>query len=199
MYDYKWAGLDPLTGDPQGYYQGQVSKNYYDLTGPNTLITDMKYIGPTLPTATASVGNTISWNNISLTVRITGKFGYWFQRSSINYSNLFTNRIGHPDYAMRWQQPGDEKATNVPFMIYPANLKRDNFYEHSEVLATKADHIRLQYITIAYELKKPNIQFYINANNLGVLWKANQFNIDPEYNNSLQPSRNIAVGFRATF
>ena len=58
LYDYKWAGLDPATGDPQGYYEGKVSKNYSGLTGPNTLITDMQYMGPTLPTAIASIGNT---------------------------------------------------------------------------------------------------------------------------------------------
>lgn len=199
LYAYKWAELDPSTGDPQGYYQGEISKNYTDLTGPNTLVTDMQYAGPTLPTIVASLGNTISWENISVTFRVTGKFGYWFQRASINYTDLFKNRIGNPDFSIRWQQSGDELVSDVPSMIYPANNKRDAFYSYSEVLSTKADHIRLQYVTLVYTLKKPTIQIYINAHNLGILWRANKYGIDPEYNNSLQPSRNIAIGFRTSF
>ncbi|RYE15592.1 MAG: TonB-dependent receptor, partial [Sphingobacteriales bacterium] len=31
VFSYRWAGLDPLTGDPQGYLQGAVSKSYTSL------------------------------------------------------------------------------------------------------------------------------------------------------------------------
>jgi TonB-linked SusC/RagA family outer membrane protein len=207
LYDYKWAGLDPLTGDPQGMYQGAVSKNYTQITGSGTLISDMQYIGPSLPTAVISLGNTFIWKNFSLNINISGKFGAWFQRSSVNYGNLFNNRDGHTDYALRWQQPGDELHTTVPSMIYPFNLRRDNFYTYSSVLATKGDFVRLQYITLAYDLRRKQgnklpfetMQFYMNANNLGLLWKANKFNIDPDYSNTIPPSMNLAIGVRAAF
>lgn len=199
LYVYKWAGLDPQSGDPRGYVKGAVSKDYFALAGPDVQVTDLTYIGPTLPTTVASLGNTFSYKNISLTFRITGKFGHYFQRSSIDYSALFTNRAGHSDYALRWQQPGDELRTNVPSIPYPANANRGVFYRYSEALATKAAFIRLQYITLNYALQKPAIQFYINANNLGLLWRANHFGIDPEYNNGLPPSINVALGLRAIF
>lgn len=207
LYDYKWAGLDPATGDPMGVYQGASSKNYTAITGSGTLIADMQYIGPSLPTAVISLGNTFIWKNFSFNVNITGKFGAWFQRSSVNYGNLFNNRDGHTDYSLRWQQPGDELHTTIPSMIYPFNLRRDNFYTYSSVLATRGDFIRLQYITLAYDLKRKqgnkspfeSMQFYMNANNLGLLWRANQFNIDPEYSNTIPPSMNLAIGVRAAF
>lgn len=199
LYDFKWAGLDPGTGDPRGYLNGNVSKDYDSLSGAGALVTDLKYIGPTLPTTVFSLGNTFSWQNLSLTLRITGKFGNYFQRPSINYSSLFTNRIGHADFSLRWQLPGDENHTQVPSMIYPLNPQREIFYAGSEVLATKADLIRLQYITLAYQFKKPALQFYININNLGLIWKANQYGIDPEYINSQPPTTNYAFGLKATF
>lgn len=199
LYDYKWAGLDPATGDPLGYLNGVVSKDYASITGSGTQVTDMAYIGPTLPTAVASLGNTFSWKRLSLAVRITGKFGNYFQRSSIDYSALFTNRSGNRDYALRWQKPGDELVTSVPSMVYPLNTQRNNFYRSAEVLATKADFVRLQYVTLSYDMPGGSIQFYVNAANLGLLWRANHYGIDPEYNTGLPPVKTIALGVRATF
>ena len=199
LYGFRWAGLDAATGDPQGYIKGVASTNYFMLTGPQTLITDLDYIGPTLPTLVASLGNTISWKNISLTLRLVGKFGNYFQRRSIDYGNLFDQYTGHPDYGSRWQKPGDEAVTNVPSLAYPNNTQRNSFYRSATILASKADFIRLQYVTVAYELKRPSLQAYINFNNLGILWRANRQGIDPEYQDNLPPSLNIAVGIRANF
>lgn len=33
MFGYRWAGLDPETGDPRGYLNGEVSKDYAKITG----------------------------------------------------------------------------------------------------------------------------------------------------------------------
>ncbi|WP_255153604.1 SusC/RagA family TonB-linked outer membrane protein [Ferruginibacter sp. HRS2-29] len=197
LYTYQWGGLDPLNGDPQGYLGGVLSKDYNELAGTGTKLEELHYSGPTLPTSTWSMGNTVSYKRLSVTVRITGKFGHYFQRPSINYSQLYKSRTGHADFANRWQNPGDELYTQVPSMRYPIDEARSYFYANSSILATKADHIRLQYITLQYQLNK--VQCYINANNLGLLWKANSFGIDPEYNNTYPAATNIAVGIKAIF
>jgi len=142
------------------------------------------------------MGNTISWKKLSLTIRVTGKFGNWFQRSSIDYAALVNMRSGHSDYALRWQQPGDEAHTTVPSFVYPVNTQRGNFYRNAAPLATKADLVRLQYITLSYDLVKPATRFFINANNLGLLWRANHYGIDPEYTGGLPPSMTLAIGAR---
>lgn len=208
LYAYRWAGLDPLTGDPQGYFNGQVSKDYSALTGSSTLVSDLVYIGPARPRVFGSMGNTVSWKNLSLTARLTYKFGYYIKYSSINYNLLYANRNGHPDYAKHWQKPGDEQFTNVPSIIYPAVSSRDNFYNNAEILTGKGDHLRLQYITLSYTLNKgrylgmilPALQFYVNVNNLGIIWRANNRGIDPDYSEtSLLPSKNYAIGLKADF
>ena len=92
-------------------------------------------------------------------------------------------------------------------MIYPNNLSRDSFYNGSEAVVEKADHIRLQYITFNYQFNDSQLKYlgikqleiFANVNNLGVLWTANRHKIDPEYSgfDSLLPSKTFSVGLRA--
>lgn len=206
-FAYKWAGLDPATGDPQGYIDGNVSKDYGAITGSGTKFADIKYIGSLLPTVYGSVGNTFSYKGFSLTARLLYKLGYYFRRPSINYYALANQSLGHSDYGLRWQKPGDELYTNVPSFAYPLNSARDAFYQYSEVLATKGDQVKLQYINISYDLNRQvvkrmpfgNVQLYIILNNLGIIWRANKYGIDPDYNNSVPAGKSIAFGTKISF
>jgi hypothetical protein len=46
-------------------------------------------------------------------------------------------------------------------------------------------------------MKNPNV--FLNASNLGVLWRANKLGLDPEYQNAntLLPSKSFSIGLRA--
>lgn len=204
VFSYQWAGLDPETGDPLGYFEGQVSKEYSSLTGNSVTVDDLKYSGPAMPTINSSLGNMVRWKNLYLTFRITSKFGYVFRRNSISYSALFNNREGHSDYEMRWQKKGDETITDVPSLIYPGNNNRDSFYKNSESLIEKGDHIRLQYVTLGYEMNTKNIPFKklvfnLNINNLGILWRSNRHQLDPDYfAGNLPASRTFTLGIKGT-
>jgi hypothetical protein len=115
------------------------------------------------------------------------------------------------DFSKRWQQPGDEAYTNVPSMIYPlSNSRRDDFYAGSEVNVLKGDNIRLQYIRLSWELSNNqnkrlpyrNLTLYANAENLGILWRANKEGLDPDYgrgNAAYPPPKRFAIGIKADF
>ncbi|MFW2477735.1 MAG: SusC/RagA family TonB-linked outer membrane protein [Sediminibacterium sp.] len=203
---YRWAGLDPSNGDPMGYLNGQVSKDWAAITGPSSTMEDIKFVGPRLPTIFGSIGNSISWKNISLSARISYRLHYYFLRPSIEYGNLINQLRGHADYANRWQKPGDERFTNVPSFTYPTNSARNNFYQYSEALVTKGDHIRFQYINVSYSLDRnsikrlplASIQFYFVINNPGMIWKANKYGIDPDFV-SIPPAKTYSFGLRANF
>jgi TonB-linked SusC/RagA family outer membrane protein len=209
VFSFKWAGLDPLTGDPRGYLNGKPSKNYTALQGDSATIKDLSFHGSAIPVFFGSLGNTFSYKNISLSVMVTYQLGYYFMRQSIDYGSLINQRIGHADFAQRWQTPGDELKTNVPSMQYPANYNREYFYNNSDVLATKGDHIRLQYINLSYTLERarnPKMPFsalrvFVVGNELGLLWKANKQGIDPRaiYDGQLPASKNFSIGFNANF
>ncbi|MFC3199877.1 SusC/RagA family TonB-linked outer membrane protein [Parapedobacter deserti] len=209
VYSYKWAGLDPTTGDPLGYdAAGRPTNNYNALTGPNVLVDSLNHHGSALPLLFGSMGNTFTWKNVSLTARIQYKMNYSFRRQSINYSVLFSSWDGHADFANRWMEPGDELTTEVPSMAYPAITNRDAFYRFSEVLVERGDYVRLQYVALSYtlgnrlaeELRLNSLSLQLNINNVGILWRANKKGIDPEYQSSgfsMPPSRTISLGLRA--
>ena len=124
------------------------------------------------------------------------------------YGPVFTaSSSGSPDYDKRWQHPGDEKFTTMPSMVFPANSNRDLFYQYSDVLVVKGDQVRLQDVQISYDLSKEThpglpvrlLRFYLYANNLGILWKANHVGVDPDYVNSVPNPRTLALGIKIDY
>ncbi|MDR2285830.1 MAG: SusC/RagA family TonB-linked outer membrane protein [Sphingobacterium sp.] len=210
VLSYKWAGLDPQTGAPRGYVNGQVSSVYTDITGLNTTINDLIYHGSAIPTLFGSVGNTFSWKGFSATVRIQYKLNYYFRKPTILYSSLYASWQGNSDYAERWMQPGDETKTNIPALTYPASTQSEAFYAFAEPFVLNGDHVRLQYVNFAYQLNRANFQklpvaslrvFFV-ANNLGLLWRANEADLDPDYSYSkrtVQPSTTFSFGIKTIF
>nr|WP_199080319.1 SusC/RagA family TonB-linked outer membrane protein [Pedobacter sp. ASV19] len=201
IFSNKTAGLDPQTGDPRGYLNGQISKDYYGILTSQT-INDLVYNGSATPSFFGSLRNTISFKNISLSANIAYRLGYYFRKNTVNFGAVAQGIGSHGDYSLRWQKPGDELSTIVPSMPATPNYLRQNFYTYSDVLVDKADHIRLQDINLAYTLPKnivsklncTGIQFYLYANNLGLIWKANHFNLDPDYQLSGPPPRTLSLG-----
>lgn len=210
VFAYRWAGLDPATGEPQGYLNGEISKNYTEIMASDKGIEDLQYFGSALPTKFGSVINSFRYRQLYLDVGITYKLGYWFRRSSVNYTNLITDFNGHSDFAKRWQKPGDESVTDIPSFQGTADYARDAFYNGSAALVEKGDHVRLQYITMGYQISKSNffglpfknLQMFCSVNNLGILWKANNAGLDPDYSwgtYSLKPVTTISFGLKTQF
>ncbi|HWV72496.1 MAG TPA: SusC/RagA family TonB-linked outer membrane protein [Pseudosphingobacterium sp.] len=206
VFTLPWAGLDPENGDPRGYLNGEVSKDYTAILN-NTTIDELVYHGPGKPTTFGGIRNTFSWKQWSASFNITYQFGHYFVKPSLSYNSLFNAWDGHGEFKDRWQKSGDEQFTNVPSMIYPNNNNRDTFYQLSAVQVQKADHIRLQDVTLSYtfngvrrgKLPFQLLELYAYANNIALLWKANKVNIDPAYGNSIPPGRTLAFGIRTNF
>jgi len=205
LYSYRWAGLDPATGDPQGFLNGAVSKNY---SGMSTQKLDsLAYSGPVLPTYQASLRNSFSWKHFSFSFLISFKGGYSFRKPALNYASLFSSWTGNSDYAKRWQQPGDEKNTSVPSLVYPSNAPRDAFYQYAQVMAEPGDHIRLEDVTLAYDLTRnewhslpfSSVRLYVYASQLGILWAANHDGIDPNYIGVPKDAKRISFGMNINF
>lgn len=205
LFSYRWGGLDHNTGDPLGYVNGKISKDYSAIMASSNPA-DMVYNGPARPTIFGALRNDFSYRALTLSVNFTYKAGYYFRRQGINYDALFNNWSGgHEEYARRWQHPGDELHTNVPSMVYPSNYNRDLFYANSAALAEKGDHIRLQDIRLSYSFKKlkrttiKEFELYGYANNLGILWRANRAGLDPDYILGYPMPRTFSFGCKTIF
>ncbi len=205
---YKWGGLD-AAGNPQGYLNGQLSTNYSaifsEALAKGLDNSSIYFVGSAIPTSFGSLINTFIWKQFELSVNISYKAGYYFGKPAINYSALVNNGTGNEEYSQRWQKPGDELLTNVPSFQYPVNTERDNFYSIAEINVLRGDHVRLRYINLSYNWQNKNkpqllqLQFYINAANLGILWKANKYGIDPDYPASIPDPKSFAAGIKASF
>lgn len=205
IFSFPYAGLDPQTGDPVGYLNGQESKDYSTIissTDPSALI----YNGPARPTVSGSLRNAFSYKGFTLSAGIGYRLGYYFRRSSVTYYDLLRGQGGHGDYQYRWREPGDEQKTIVPSMPASGNTNRDFLYSNSPVLVEKGDHIRLQDLQASWSLPSASVkkmglssmQVYAYANNLGIIWKATKTGLDPDYLTLRQPVT-IAAGIRAEF
>jgi len=209
MYSYQWAGLDPQTGDPIGYYGKDKSTDYRKIID-NTSRDSLVYHGLIQPPYFGAIRNTINWKNLSLSFNISYKFGYYFRAASISYSGLFGSWTGHGDYSKRWMKPGDQVNTNVPSMVYidnPLFNGRDFFYRDSEVLVHKGDHFRFNDVALEYFLDKTTIKrlpfegvrLYANISGLNlVFWKSNNAGIDPEFNDNYYPGKTFSAGLNIT-
>ena len=211
LYSYRSAGLDPTNGDPRGYLNGEISKDYTRIIS-DSKVEDIVYHGSSRPTIFGSFRNTFSYKGFSLSANIIYKFNYYFRKNSINLNYSKVLSIPNNDYALRWQKSGDESHTNVPSLVYATDDNRSTFYQNSDVLVAKADHIRLQDIGLSYDFNKrllqrlpfSALQLYSYVNNVGILWRANKDGIDPDVSdyvssgyNSFPNPTTFSFGIRA--
>jgi hypothetical protein len=206
LYAFKWGGLDPANGDPRGFLNGELSKNYTAIVNgsPDNLV----YIGSTLPVFSGGLNSVVSYKQVELSATVTGRFKYYFRRGAISYTDPFNvTPIGENDYAKRWKQTGDEKITNVPSLKVWPETDRDFFYANSEATVEKADQIRLQEVKLSCNIKKwlpenfriRSCTVYAYASNVGIIWKATPTDIDPDYLYRLRVPGNFTIGARFEF
>lgn len=206
MFSYPWAGLNPDNGNPQGFLDGNPSEDFTSIIRESG-IDDLVFHGSARPTVFGAFRNTIAWKGLSLSFNLSYKLGYYYRRNSVLYNSLLRGNPGHSDYALRWQNPGDELITNVPSVPSNTNVGRDNLYRYSEVLVEKGDHIRFQDINLSYRFPDfsngnkrwfSNLEIYSYINNIGILWKASNDPLDPEFRN-MNPLRSFSLGIRGAF
>lgn len=206
LYAIPWGGLDPTNGKPRLLVDGQPTTDYSKMTGAS--ISFLKYIGPSTPKFSGSLRNSFNYKGFSLSANVLYKMGYWFRRpegvSLLNYVNIASGmELPAAEYEKRWQKPGDELHTNVPAFTYPVSSNEYYAYKTADINVLKADHLRLQEINFSYGfrntkgfLKSPRI--YGSVQNLGIIWRANKFGLDPDIYDIPRP-RNYSIGFNTNF
>ncbi|MEN5054032.1 SusC/RagA family TonB-linked outer membrane protein [Sphingobacterium kitahiroshimense] len=200
---YTWMGLNDQ-GMPQGLLNGQVSTDYIAM---NQMAIDhpegnetVSFIGSSKPQVFGNLINSVAYKGFELAANISYKGDYYFNKPVTDYYLLFFRGDAYPDFENRWRKPGDEAKTNVPVMTYPYDDNSNTFYNYAAINVLKADHIRLEYISLAWQKKwqlgyrSMNVRLFANASNLGILWRANKEHIDPEFAYRLSPVKTYSIG-----
>ncbi|WP_293955596.1 MULTISPECIES: SusC/RagA family TonB-linked outer membrane protein [unclassified Sphingobacterium] len=198
--NYAWqsGGLDPETGEllaPDG------TKDYVAYMN-NAKIDDLADMGMKFPPYAGVFRNTFSYGNFSLSASVDYKFGFYFRRSTINYSQLFNSGVGHTDYLKRWQLPGDEKTTSVPVFPVDKNISRDELYVNSALMYEKGDFLRLADLQFSYRtfpgfLKNKECRLFATVRNVAWIYRANALGLIPDMPNVTYPNpRTWIMGFQ---
>ncbi len=189
IYHYKWAGLSD-TGAPQIF---DAEGNIIDHTTDMNDRAGLEYGGQRAPKYAGSFRNTISYKNFSLSALATFKLGHVFRRNTLEYTsiNFLRGAAPHEDFEQRWQEAGDEATTHVPAYQRRIGSNYARYHSRSDLFTEKADHIRLTNVSLNYDVDQEwlsktffkSISFGVNAQNLGLLWRANDHGIDPDVGN----------------
>ncbi len=160
----------------------------------------LKYEGPTEPTTTGGLNNTISWKNWRLNVFVTYSFGNKI-RLDPTFSSAYSDMSAMPkEFKNRWVQPGDENITDIP-TIASRRQYRDiqhlsyayNAYNYSTARVADGGFIRLKDVSLTYDFPRQLINriglstcsLKLDATNLCLLYSDKKLNgQDPEFVNS---------------
>ncbi|WP_448139252.1 SusC/RagA family TonB-linked outer membrane protein [Sphingobacterium siyangense] len=197
LYSFPWYGLD-ASGLPFAFSDGDLVENYQTYHN-NFPVDKLINSGVTVAPYFGSLRNEFSWGNIDLSFLILWKAGHVLRRTSMSSGDEYRYKY-HTDYFRRWQKSGDELHTNVPAATLLSQVNdvqigaKNLLYENSETLVTPASFVRLQDVTVGYNLypKKSKtlvkgLKVFLQLKNLGIIWRKNKEGIDPEYPSALYP------------
>ncbi|MCZ4244174.1 SusC/RagA family TonB-linked outer membrane protein [Pedobacter punctiformis] len=195
VFAYNYAGLDAM-GDPQiRLANGNVTKaRGVSLPG------DMLYMGQYQPLWSGGLSNLFRYKAFSLNVNIIYNLGNVMFRDMnkiytgaafIQNQNFQTGNL-NSDFADRWKQPGDENKTIIPAFISSESLdatrRNTNYYVYGNQNVVSASYVKLRDLTLFYnmpeniikKIKAEGLTFRLQLSNV-MLWKANSYGIDPEF------------------
>lgn len=201
VVSYKWAGLNADTGQPEGWLNNNRSTDYAALQ--NLPLEEQVLHGTALPKYFGNWLNNLTWHNITLSANLTYRFGYFFRKRALSYSELYQYNRGHAEYSRRWLKRGDELITNVPAISYPADSRSDQFYTYSHIHVLPGDHIRLDDIRLSIQpfagkqhLLK-GLDVFVLASELNILlMKTNKEDLDPSFYDRPLPPPIYSLGLR---
>jgi TonB-linked SusC/RagA family outer membrane protein len=219
LFAYRFAGLDNL-GDPQiRLANGTVTKER-DAANADDLV----YMGTTLPKFNGGLSNTFRYNQFSLTANIIYNFGAVMRR---DVNSFYSGRLSEfvsfsggnliEDFADRWKKSGDEAITNIPSYVASRGIdysrRNTAYFTLADINVVSASYAKVRDITLSYDftpkvlktLRLENARIYAQTGNI-MLWKANKYDIDPEYQNFTGGTRSIppykhplTIGVNVTF
>lgn len=204
IFAYDYAGLDNM-GDPQiRLADGTITKVLNAAK-----VSDMKFMGTYQPKWSGGFSNTFTYKQFSLTGNIIYNLGHVMRRDVNTFYTLnrltpgagsLTSGNINADFANRWKQAGDELLTDIPAWVNNVSTSTSrryvNYYIYGNNNVVSASYVKLRDITLAYQLPQMITQkLNVNTASLRIqmsnimLWKANKYGIDPEYNSPLFGNR----------
>ncbi|MBF4516858.1 SusC/RagA family TonB-linked outer membrane protein [Flavobacterium sp. ANB] len=211
VFAFRNAGLNNA-GSVQVYDKdGNIVQANTTLTN----IEDMKYMGTSTPKYYGSLSANLTYKKLSLYLLATYKLDYVLFKPSFD---MYVDRYGsfkgydlNSEIDQRWRNPGDEATTNVPGVRGMSGYSYAR-YRFSDDRVIDGDHIRFKEVSLKYDLSElfantfiDNASLTCSARNLGIIWRKNNDNIDPDFlpltgsQMKLPPTAMYSMGFNFNF
>ncbi|MDQ2177183.1 SusC/RagA family TonB-linked outer membrane protein [Marinifilum sp. D714] len=209
---YKYNGLDDngiptVLGKNGTVYGADMSISGTGVSATDILWNKGSYIAPVV----SSLTNEFSYKGFSLLATITGKFGHYMPVSGFGYGTSHFTQNYHENLNQMISGNAEEVGE------FPLSDKvvpgYGNYTQSASLLKSRledASYIKLKDIMLSYQLPKSiiskigcsGVRFYAQVSNVGLLWKANDLGIDPEYpkgGSFFRPERTYTLGLNLKF
>jgi len=210
QWAYRFKGLDNV-GDPLvELADGTITKK------PNAaLASDLVYMGTWQPKLTGGFNNNFRYRNFQLSCNLVYNFGSTIKRDAVGLNAITSSLTGrtsssggyffgnmYSDFNKRWKKPGDETITNIPAYIPSSSVastqRSVGYYANGDINYFDGAYIKMRDLNLSYTLpqqivsriKAEDITFRVTLSNV-MVWKANHFGIDPEFQNSTTGDRTM--------
>lgn len=209
IFAYRFAGLDDQ-GDPQI----RLSDKSITKTPHVSSASDIAYMGTYQPVWSGGLSNIFRYKLFSLTINMIYNLGHVMRRDANTFysDRLATNFNNYPylsgnvsaEFAQRWKQPGDEQHTNIPSYVSSSSLSASRrqiaYYTNGDLNVVSASYIKVRDIGISCSLPQSLIRslrmhelvLRMQVSNI-MLWKANHYGIDPEFQDAFNGIRTLPV------
>ncbi|WP_191963471.1 SusC/RagA family TonB-linked outer membrane protein [Pseudotamlana haliotis] len=216
IYAFEYGGMQTIPSQPVPYptINGQNGVTYgmdenIGINGEDGREV-LKYMGTKVAPTVVGWNNTFRFKQFTLSTRMLGKFGHKFVRTTFEYPSFRTGGLYHED--LEGLMAGNHDAMGLPqlttqYEFY--NYRWGWYVPQLDSLVEDAAHIRLQQIYLSYDMSRDvlskigisNLRLFAQAENLGNIWVANDFKIDPEYNRGVAraPEKTFSVGINVEF
>lgn len=202
VFAYKYAGLDN-NGYPLAELSDKTTTNNSNTPKPG----DIVYMGSYQPKWNGGFANNFQYRNFRLAANMIYNMGHVMRRQHyLLYGGQLHQNVS-VEFLNRWKKPGDEAFTDIPGYSNTGS-RYINFYSYGDNNVTDASFIKLRDITLFYDLprtlvskvKAESISFRVQVSNI-MIWKANKYDIDPEFQGLVIPSgqKTVTVGAHVTF
>ncbi len=194
LWSYRYAGLNE-----DGRAQFYNAKDEKVLAGMSN-IDGLVYSGTTMPPFQGGFTNNFYYKNFTLSVLFIGSFGNVIRLRNLTegYSCTYPDATKNMsrEWVNRWRKPGDELHTDVPvleadpwdYAVTSGSPYNGKMYDNSDLRTVKGDFLRLQNLSLSYDLFSDkmrargiqNIRFMLQGNNLHVWHTKKLKGQDPE-------------------
>lgn len=182
VFAYQYAGLSN-TGAPLITLSDGSQSSVRNISKPE----DIVFMGTSQPVWNGGLSNTFQYQNFRLSANMIYNMGHVMRRDRNVIINRPLKSNVHVDFLNRWRVPGDEANTNIPGLVN--NTANDfDYFTMGDINVVDASFLKLRDITLFYDLPKSivskiraqGISFRAQVSNV-MLWKANEFDLDPEF------------------